>query len=32
MVNNKFYNQQWYLRLAKVPEAWQLLNGGNSID
>ncbi|EAY24167.1 S8 family serine peptidase [Microscilla marina] len=30
MVNNKFYNQQWYLRLAKVPEAWQLLNGGNS--
>lgn len=27
--NNKFFNQQWGLRLIKAQEAWQLLNGGS---
>ncbi len=26
--DNKFFKQQWGLRLIKAPEAWQLLNGG----
>jgi|GEM_PF-6948853 len=29
--NNRFFNQQWGLRLIKAPEAWQLLNGGSQI-
>lgn len=27
--NNKFFNQQWGLRLIKAPEAWQRLNNNN---
>jgi hypothetical protein len=29
--NNKFFNQQWGLYLIKVPQAWQALNGGNTV-
>ncbi|KIX22063.1 hypothetical protein SY27_05180 [Flavobacterium sp. 316] len=27
--DNKFFKQQWGLRLINAPEAWQLLNGGS---
>jgi subtilisin family serine protease len=29
--NNKFFNQQWGLRLIKAPEAWKLLNGNAEV-
>jgi subtilase family protein len=30
--NNKFFNQQWGLRLIKAQQAWELLNGGPVIN
>ncbi|HAS46083.1 MAG TPA: hypothetical protein DCS93_36720 [Microscillaceae bacterium] len=29
--NNRFFEQQWHLKLIEAPEAWELLNGGTNL-